>query len=187
MKIIKRIMISLLALLVLLVLIGMFLPQQAMMRRDILISAEPAQIYKVLEKPREFNKWSPWADIDPNAKYEYFGPESGVGAGMRWSSEDPHVGVGSSRIIEVDTDKRIRVELDFSDQGINWSEYRLRPEGHGTRVVWEFEMHAGMNPIQRWFGMMIDSLVGPSYEQGLRNLKTLVEKQPAASGASSGG
>ncbi|RTZ58916.1 MAG: hypothetical protein DSZ32_06220 [Gammaproteobacteria bacterium] len=179
MRIIRRIMVAMLALLVLLVVIGLFLPQQSTMRRDILIKAAPEQIYAVLEKPREFNNWSPWAGIDPNAKYEFYGPERGVGAAMRWSSKDPHVGVGGSKIIEVDPNRRIRVELDFGDQGINWSEYRLRPEGHATRVVWEFEMHAGMNPIQRWFGLMIDKLVGPSYEEGLRNLKALVEKRAA--------
>ncbi len=181
MKIIRKLMVAMLALLVLLVVIGLFLPQQATMRRDILIKASPAQIYAVLVNPRDFNKWSPWADIDPDAKYTYFGADTGVGAGMRWSSDDAHVGTGSSKIIQVDPNRRVRLELDFSDQGLNWSEYRLNPEGHETRVTWEFEMHAGMNPIQRWFGLFIDKLVGPSYERGLKNLKALVEKRAAES------
>ena len=183
MKIIRKLMVAMIAILVLLVIVGLFLPQQATMRRDILIKAAPGQIYAVLANPHDFNKWSPWAMIDPKATYEYFGADTGVGAGMRWSSADPHVGVGSSKIIEVDPNRRIRVELDFSNQGLNWSEYRLNPEGNETRVVWEFEMHAGMNPIQRWFGLFIDKLVGPSYEQGLKNLKALVEKRAAEQAA----
>jgi len=32
-----------------------------------------------------------------------------------------------------------------------------------------------MNPMGRWMGLMMDGWVGPDYETGLSNLKSLVE------------
>ena len=33
----------------------------------------------------------------------------------------------------------------------------------------------GMNPMGRWMGLMMDGMVGADYDQGLANLKALVE------------
>ena len=44
-------------------------------------------------------------------------------------------------------------------------------------MTWGFESDLGMNPMARWMGLMMDSLVGGDYEQGLANLKDLVEGQ----------
>jgi hypothetical protein len=33
----------------------------------------------------------------------------------------------------------------------------------------------GSNPLNRWFGLMMDRLVGPDFEAGLANLKRLAE------------
>jgi hypothetical protein len=34
----------------------------------------------------------------------------------------------------------------------------------------------GGNPVNRYFGVMMDRLVGPDFEAGLANLKALAEK-----------
>ena len=186
MKIIRTLMAAVITMLVLAVIIGLFLPQQAVVRRQIFIQAAPEQVYAILERPRQFNDWSPWAVQYPGTKYEYFGPDTGVGAGMRWFGEDPRAGVGSLKIIEAEPPRRLREELDFGQRGLNWTEFRLHAENGGTRVVWEFEMLAGMNPVQRWYGLFLDELVGPSCEQGLNNLKALAERRAAAGGPGHG-
>ena len=53
---------------------------------------------------------------------------------------------------------------------------RLRPEGSGTRVTWTNEGDMGTNPVNRYFGLMMDSMVGPDFEAGLKNLKALAER-----------
>jgi hypothetical protein len=52
----------------------------------------------------------------------------------------------------------------------------LRPEGAGLRVVWVDAGDLGMNPINRWFGLFLDKLIGPDFERGLTNLRKLAEK-----------
>jgi hypothetical protein len=52
----------------------------------------------------------------------------------------------------------------------------LAPDGSGTRVTWTNEGDMGSSPINRYFGLMMDSMVGPDFDAGLRNLKALAER-----------
>ena len=52
---------------------------------------------------------------------------------------------------------------------------RLETAGAGTRVTWTNEGDMGANPVNRYFGLFMDRLVGPDFEGGLKNLKVLVE------------
>ena len=50
------------------------------------------------------------------------------------------------------------------------------PEGSATRVIWQMSGDSGMNIIGRYFGVMMDGMVGPMFESGLEKLKSAVEK-----------
>ena len=50
------------------------------------------------------------------------------------------------------------------------------PEGSATRVTWEMSGDAGMNVIGRYFGVLMDNMVGPMFESGLEKLKSAAEK-----------
>jgi hypothetical protein len=52
---------------------------------------------------------------------------------------------------------------------------RIDPQGSGVRITWRNEGDMGGSPVNRWFGLFMDRLVGPDFEDGLRNLKALVE------------
>src|SRR5690606_16939708 len=47
-------------------------------------------------------------------------------------------------------------------------------------VTWSMQADMGNNPIGRWMGLMMDSIVGADYETGLASLKKLVESFPDA-------
>src|SRR4029079_17993737 len=66
---------------------GLFLPRKAHVERSIVTSAAPATVFEIVNGFRRFNEWSPWARLDPDTKYTYSGPETGVGARMEWSSK----------------------------------------------------------------------------------------------------
>ncbi len=176
MKILKGLFYLIVAVILLFVVGGFFLPQEQHVEREIVISASPAEVFKNIHDPKAFNQWSPWVKIDPDTKYTYIGPESGVGAGMIWSSDNPNVGTGSWVITETKPNESIKVDLDFGSEGTATSFYDLKPEGEGTRITWGFDMDAGMNPMNRWFGLMMDKWIGADYEKGLANLKALVEQ-----------
>lgn len=175
MRMIRKLVLILVAIIVLFAVIGLFLPRKPHVEREIVISAPPAVVYGHVNNPKSFNQWSPWARIDPDIKYEYTGPEFGQGSGMRWQSDHASVGSGSWTITEAVENESVDMDLDLGDQGVATSFFRLQPQGAGTRITWGFDMDAGLNPITRWFGLMIDQWVGTDYEKGLANLKAQIE------------
>ncbi len=176
MRFLKKLTIFLLALIALLIVIGFVLPQNQHVERFTNIDATPEEIYPYLNNPHSFNQWSPWAKIDPDMKIVYTGPESGSGSGMSWSSEHPNVGNGSWVITNIVEGESVDMKMDFGEQGGATSSFRLNPEGSTTQLIWSFDTDAGMNPLMRWFGLMMDKWVGSEYEKGLADLKSLIEK-----------
>lgn len=178
MNIIKKVLIGLAALAALVVGIGLVLPRTAHVERAIVIDAAPATVFTVLNGFGPFNRWSPWADIDPAAKTAYEGPAIGVGAKMSWSG-NAEVGTGSQEIVESTPHSHIKVRLGFGDfPGTFSATYALREEGAGTRVIWAFDGDYGGSIMGRYFGLLSDTMIGPDYEKGLARLKTFVEQLP---------
>jgi len=176
MKILKNILTALLLLLIILALVGFILPQKQQVERSLEISASADKIYPYLANPKLFQKWSPWSKMDPNLKVQFTGPESGKGAGMTWQSKESNVGSGSWVISEAIENQSLNVNMDFGDQGAATSFFTLQPSAGKTNVTWGFETDAGMNPIMRWFGLLMDKMVGGEYAKGLQTLKDLLEK-----------
>ncbi|HKY90803.1 MAG TPA: SRPBCC family protein [Nevskiaceae bacterium] len=180
MKVLKWLLILIVAGAAALAGIGFFLPDKAHVERSIVIDRPPATVYTVLNGFRRFNEWSPWANLDPKAITTYEGPPIGVGSKMSWASEDPNVGSGSQEILEVEAPSFIKLRLIFADfESDNTATYKLEPEGAGTKLTWSYDTDFRGDLMGRWFGTMLDSMLGPDYEKGLAKLKGLVEMAPA--------
>jgi effector-binding domain-containing protein len=179
MKALKIVISVIVGLIVLMIAIGFALPDRAHIERSILVQAKPQVVYAVVNGFKQFRKWSPWEDLDPNAVQTLSGPIWGVGAQQAWSSEDPNVGSGSQEIIATEPDRSVTVRLVFSGfDSENTSIHHLSPEGEGTRVVWSYDSVFHGNLLGRYFGLMLDKMLGPDYEKGLNRLKALVESLP---------
>jgi carbon monoxide dehydrogenase subunit G len=73
--------------------------------------------------------------------------------------------------------RRVDYSLAFQDFGMSSrGQLRLTPEGEGTRVTWTNEGDMGGNPVNRYFGLLMDRMVGPDFEAGLANLKAAAER-----------
>jgi hypothetical protein len=178
MKVLKIIGIIVVIILVIIISLVLFLPPHAHIERSIVINAKPSQVFNQLNSFKNFNTWSPWAALDPNTKYEFSGPETGVGAFMSWSSENKNVGTGTQKIVESEPDSHLKNEMTFADfDGKAYAEFILVPEGDATKVTWTYD--GDMSGIAKIFGLMMDKMLGPSYEQGLSKLKEVVESKPA--------
>lgn len=175
MPFIRRAATALLALLILLVAVAYLLPREVRVARSITIDAPPDAVFPFLNSLEESAKWSPWLDRDPEAQLSYSGPASGVGNTLEWASEHPQVGHGKQTITESAANAHVTTALDFGDMGTAQAAFSLAPAGTGTLVTWSFQSDMGLNPLARWMGLMMDRWVGTDYEQGLSNLKALVE------------
>ena len=176
MKVLKVIGLGLAGLLVLLLAAAYALPRQIDVERSIVIAAEPDEIFPYLDSLKNFNAWSPWADLDPETAYVFSGPEFGVGAKSVWSSDHRQVGSGSQKITESNLNTLVRTRLDFGSEGVADAYYRLARVDAGTEVIWGFSTDMGNNPIGRYMGLMMDKWVGGDFMRGLDRLKTLVEE-----------
>lgn len=175
MRLIRRILIGLVAVVALLAVIGMFLPRMVQVERDVVISAPPDAVFVHVNSLQAFAEWSPWSGIDPDMVVNYSGPEVGVGNVMEWTSNHADVGNGRQEILEVVDNELVRTALDFGEMGTAEAWWRLEPEGDGTRVVWGLNADMGAGPVGRWVGLMMDSMVGSDYETGLAQLQSAVE------------
>ena len=156
-----------------------FLEDKVQVSRSITIDRPAKKVFKAINSMHHFNKWSPWASYDPEAKYEYMGPEYGVGSKMEWQGNEK-VGSGKQTIIESIPNTSVKSELYFDGQGDapSWATYQLKQTGGSTEVKWVFDTDFQGNILSRYFGMMMDDMLGPEYDKGLLNLKKLVEAQP---------
>lgn len=180
MKILKVLVLCLIGLVVALAVIGLALPRNVHIERSTVIMAKPVTVFAYLNGWKNFNDWSPWAALDPNTKYSFEGPETGVGAKQSWFSEDPNVGNGSQEITAVEADKSITIKLMLPNMEPSVVTQTLIPEGEGTKVIWAMDADMGMSPLNRWFGLLLEKFIGPDYEEGLAKMKPLIEALPKA-------
>ena len=175
MKVIKIILGVIVALVVAFTLGGFLLPSGQYVERSIVINADQAEVFSLVSDFRQFNKWSPWAEYDPDAQYEFSGPAIGVGSIMKWRSEHPNVGNGTQEIVEIQPGTMVKSKLRFDgfDTPV-FTSFTLQPTENGTRVTWAFDGNMD-NILGRYMGLMMDKWVGTDYERGLANLKKLAE------------
>jgi hypothetical protein len=171
----------LIAAIALIVVGGSFLlPTQAVVTRSIEIAAPPDKVFAIVGDLRRFNEFSPWADLDPNIKYTFEGPESGVGQKMNWTSDNADVGSGSQTITKSEPSNFVESALDFGMRGKSVATWDLVPSTSGTKATWGFKADLDGIPA-KWFGLMFDRWIGADYEKGLAKLKAVAEKPaPAA-------
>lgn len=183
MKALKIIGIVVVALIMVAVVAIAFISPRSHMERSIVISGTPASVLEEFSNFRKFNVWSPWSQMDPEAKYTFEGPERGVGAKMSWEGEKS--GKGSQETIEYEPGRRVKNLMKFDMmEGAMYSEIFVEEVAEGTKVTWTYDQDvsgtAPMNAaIGKLFGLGMDSMMGKQYEEGLNAVKKIVESKPA--------
>ncbi len=180
---IKKILLTLAALLVagiaLLLILVSRQPDHFSVSRSTVIAAPPQRVFDQVNDFHNWNAWSPWAKIDPNCKFEFNGAESGKGAIFAWAGNQ-EVGEGRQEIVESKPPELVRIKLDFIKPfaASSNTEFVFQPEGASTRVIWTM---SGENDfIGKCISLVMDceTMIGPQFEQGLANMKSVAESAP---------
>jgi hypothetical protein len=157
-------------------------PEDFRVSRSARMAAPPAATFAQVNDFHNWQHWSPWAKLDPNAKNSFEGPTSGEGAAFRWSGNN-EVGEGVMTITEVREPELIRMKLEFKKpmEDSADTEFTFKPDGDGTIVTWT--MSGKNNFVGRIFCtlMNMDKMVGSKFEEGLASMKAIVEARPATS------
>jgi hypothetical protein len=173
---IKKILIVLLAIVAVVLIVAAFQPNTYRVERSVIIAAPASEVFPQVNDLHKAQVWSPWVKLDPNAKYTFEGPPSGVGAINAWAGNS-NVGEGRQTIIESRPNELVRLKLEFFKPmaGEATAEFNLKPEGSGTLVTWSMSGPKNyMSKVMCMF-MNMDKMIGGQFETGLANLKTVVE------------
>lgn len=161
-------------LLIVLVLVGFLLPKSSHVERSIVIDAHPMDAFSLVNNLHSWEKWDPWYEMEPTAIRTYSNPASGNGGWYSWEGEK--TGSGKLTLEKVVATSRIDTKISFEGQGDAEADFVFdRLADRQVKVTWMFDTEHGMNPINRWFGLMMDSFLGGDYEKGLANLKREAE------------
>ncbi|MCW8869498.1 MAG: SRPBCC family protein [Proteobacteria bacterium] len=181
MRVFKYLFFALLFLLIGFYLYGLFvLKDEVTVSRDIVIERPTKTVYKTVNSMHNFNQWSPWPKMGPDASFTFQGPEYGVGSQMTWSGNQS-IGSGVQTIVETVENQKVKTKTLFKskDNAVSYTTYQLTPiDDDSTRVEWIYETNFEGDILGRYVGSMLDGMLGPQYEQGLQKLKEVVESQP---------
>jgi Polyketide cyclase / dehydrase and lipid transport len=177
MSTLRKIFIVLAVSLLLISVIGLFLPSERYLERSITIYTPPSVVFEEVNSLRRWEKWSPWRDIDPNAVAIYEGPEAGIGCAMSWDSPNPKVGKGIQRIVVSEPNQRVVMSVDFADwDGTITAGWKFEEQAEGeTRVTWSNHSDNRGKLLSKYMDLIIYPGLGKNYEQGLKNLKAHAE------------
>jgi hypothetical protein len=121
--------------------------------------------------------WSPWEKVDPALKRQYEGPKAGTGSVYAWQGNSD-VGEGRMTITESKPGELVRIRLEFFKPfaAVNQADFTFKPAGDSTTVTWT--MTGQNNFVSRAICMFVsmDKMVGGMFEQGLTQMKTVVER-----------
>lgn len=176
MGLLKKLVIAFSVVMAGIVAIGFNLPDDYEVKRSIVIEAAPEEIYPEVVNLKAWSSWGVWFQRDPNMQIEYGGPDRAIGMYTRWESDSQ--GHGEMEITELAHNRKVVYALRFPDYEMDSSgKIVLEQIPDGTRVTWLDSGEVGDNPVNRYIALMIDEMIGPDFETGLENLKTVVENK----------
>ena len=171
-----------LALVVVVVVIGFFLPSTVQVERTRTLAVPLETVWSHVEDLRAWPAWSPWDGLDPETIHEYVGGSTGVGARDIATSSSEALGRTALEITAVDPGRGLEYALSElpaegpDAQPIGTGYLRLAEVEGGTRVTWGDHIELGRNYIARAFlPLSVDGRLGPLFEKGLENLQRVAE------------
>lgn len=152
--------------------IPVFLPSKFSMSRSIEIQAPVGAVFSKLTNLNEYVKWNPFPEGDPTNQTNVTG--LGVGSYMIWKGDK--TGEGKMTITNVEPDKKISIKMDFykpmSGEGVVLWITNAKTDAT-TEMIWTFDQD--LSYLKRYFGLMMESMMGGHFEKGLLKYKSLVE------------
>ena len=152
-------------------------PSDFKVERNATMRAPAPAAFAQVNDFQNWRAWSPWEKIDPALKRQYEGPKAGTGAVYAWQGNGD-VGEGRMTITESRPGELVRIKLEFFKPfaATNAAEFSFKPAGaDSTAVTWS--MTGQNNFLSKAICMFVnmDKMVGGMFEQGLTQMKSVVE------------
>ncbi|HEY0610452.1 MAG TPA: SRPBCC family protein [Chitinophaga sp.] len=179
MRFIKLFVISISFFVVLIFLISLLFPPNAVVDRSGVIEAPVDVVYGQISELKTWTEWNPWTKIQAANSLQFSEPSHGAGAWYSWENPQQQAASGKLTILRSDPAKGVYYDMHFKDMKPVTSGLEIKPtkDGKGTAVHWYLKTRLGWLPWWKFRGFMADRLMGPQVEQGLTELKARCEKR----------
>ncbi len=172
----KKILKGLLYLVLAFLAIGFFLPGSSHVTRSIETTASAATVFEQIHEFKNWKNWSAWYEDEPDMKLTFGQSSAGLGGSYAW--EGSKNGKGSMTNLEVTPPQYIRQKLSFDGTNPSTVTWKITEAGGKTTIIVAMDSDYGLNPIARYFGLMMEQFVGKPYERCLAKMKTHCEAYP---------
>ncbi|GAB3419558.1 SRPBCC family protein [Niabella aquatica] len=176
MRILKKILLAIVAVIVLLLIVALFVKKDFSITREVVINKPIAEVFNYVKYIKNQDNFSVWNQLDPNMKKSYSGTDGTPGFVYAWEG-NKDVGKGEQEIKAIEENKRVDIELRFKEpmEGTNQSAIITTPVDAGkTKVQWGFY---GSSPYPfNLMNLCMGSMVGGDLQKNLDNLKNVLEQ-----------
>ncbi len=158
--------------------VGFLLPSDPNVERSIVIDAPHTAIYPTIATLKTWPYWTAWSrEQDPDCKWSFEGPDTGAGAVMKWDGKT-HM-KGTLSIDTADPATGVEYTLQLEDMKPVKGSLTLAAEGAATKVTWRYHGKSDGMPWSNWMKLLvIEPIIGRSFDTGLTGLKTRIEAAP---------
>ncbi len=155
------------------------LPAKQHIERSVMVNASSKTIYEKLSKLETFNQFSAWSQTDSLIKNNISGTDGTVGAVNSWKGNPDISGEGEMEITSLRPNQSIQHHIAFISprKAEARSEFILYEKNGQTTVTWKFDLLTPRpwNIFNLFSGL--DKKMGKDFDQGLANLKSLIENK----------
>jgi len=162
-------------LIIILGVIGYFLPTQYTINKSIVISSSSTHIHQYVGDLQKWDLWTPWKGEDPDIVISISEKTTGIGASQSW--QDKHGG-GSLTFTSWSPENGIEYDLYFQAGKYKCKsaiKYNTTTETR-TKVMWTMQCDMNMPIIGGYFALFMQYSIGSMFQQGLDQLKLIVEQ-----------
>ena len=172
----KKILIALFVIVVLVVIVGLFLPTRYEVSRSITIDAPRGKIHVLVGDLRRWDDWTPWKKHDPSLVVTLGEKTTGEGASQSWKGES---GDGELTFTKCTASSGVEYDMSFDEGRMKATGAVLYEEREdGTVVTWRLQGDLDSLPpvMAGYFAALAPAMVGGQFDEGLQALKAEVEK-----------
>jgi effector-binding domain-containing protein len=175
-------LISLLIVVVIFVVIGLFLPSKRFFSYSIETNRPMSTVNDLFNGFSRFKDWNPLLRFDRHAKTQISGPAQGVGAKFSYQSRDKMIGNGSWEIVESIPGEKIKYKLTGPARGkTKTMTIRFARTGQGNKnvkITQEYRVDYGWDLFGRYAGLYVTRNVGDDVKRGLDRFSSLLASVP---------
>lgn len=148
-------------------------PKDYRVVRSAIVHANDSITHDYISHFEKWGAWSPWKEMDPEAKYSITGTDGTVGAVHNWEGEV--TGKGSMTLTEV-TPNSIQYDLAFVAPWESKSSGGFTLENAGnnqTKVTWTDQGDIPFSQRAMFMVMNMEKMMGPQFKRGLFKIDSL--------------